>query len=57
MDYVMTVVTTRLSAFQNLMDEMLSAELGIDRYMTYIVTREVKSVQPNLARLTASPRN
>lgn len=53
MDYVMTVVTTRLSAFQDLMDEMLSAELGIDRYMTYIVTRDVKSVQPDLARLMA----
>lgn len=53
MDYVMTVVTTSLSAFQSLMDEMLSAELGIDRYMTYIATREVKSTQPNLARLLA----
>lgn len=54
MDYVMTVVTTSLSAFQTLMEEMLSQELGIDRYMTYIVTREVKSVQPNLARLLAN---
>ena len=53
MDYVMTVVTTSLSAFQTLVDDMLSQELGIDRYMTYIVTREVKSVQPNLARLLA----
>jgi Lrp/AsnC family transcriptional regulator of ectoine degradation len=53
MDYVMTVVTTRLSAFQDLMDEMLSAELGIDRYMTYIVTRDVKAAQPDLARLMA----
>lgn len=53
MDYVMTVVTTSLAAFQSLMDAMLSEELGIDRYMTYIVTREVKSVQPNLARLLA----
>lgn len=54
MDYVMTVVTTSLAAFQSLMDAMLSEELGIDRYMTYIVTREVKSVQPNLARLLAA---
>lgn len=53
MDYVMTVVTTSLLAFQAVMDEMLSAELGIDRYMTYIATRQVKSAQPNLARLVA----
>lgn len=57
MDYVMMVVTTSLSAFQNLMEEMLSAELGIDRYMTYIVTREVKSAQPNLGRLVADRKN
>jgi Lrp/AsnC family transcriptional regulator, regulator of ectoine-degradation genes len=53
MDYVMTVVTTSLPAFQRLMDEMLSADLGIDRYMTYIATREVKSAQPNLGHLVA----
>ncbi len=51
MDYVMTVVTANLGAFQELMDVMLAAELGIERYMTYIVTREIKSVQPNLALL------
>lgn len=53
MDYVMQVVTPSLAAFQELMDSLLSAELGIDRYLTYIVTRRVKSVQPNLARLLA----
>lgn len=51
MDYVMTVVTTSLPAFQSLMEGMLEAELGIDRYMTYIVTRQVKSTLPDLARL------
>ncbi len=54
MDYVLTVVTTSLAAFQAMMDEMLSEELGIDRYMTYIATRQVKSVQPDLDRLIAS---
>lgn len=54
MDYVMTVVTTSLTAFQELVDEMFSDDLGIDRYMTYIVTREVKSAQPDLARLVAA---
>lgn len=53
MDYVMTVITTSLPAFQSLIDEMLSAELGIDRYMTYIATRDVKSAQPDLGRLMA----
>ena len=53
MDYVLTVFTTSLAAFQSLMDEMLSAELGIDRYITYIATREVKSAQPDLGRLLA----
>lgn len=51
MDYVMKVVTPNLESFQNLMDRLLSEELGIDRYMTYIVTRVIKSAQPNLERL------
>lgn len=53
MDYVLNVICPSMAAFQNLMDDMLAAELGIDRYMTYIVTREVKSAHPNLAALTA----
>ncbi|MCV2866923.1 Lrp/AsnC family transcriptional regulator [Albidovulum sediminicola] len=56
MDYVMTVLTTGLSAFQVLMEEMLAAELGIDRYITYIVTREVKAAQPDLRRLLDGPK-
>lgn len=52
MDYVLKVFTPSLSAFQSLMETMLEAELGIQRYMTYIVTREVKSTQPSLAVLT-----
>lgn len=54
MDYVMTVVSTSLPAFQTLMETMLDAELGIDRYMTYIVTRQIKSARPDLARLAAA---
>jgi len=33
------------------MDEMLSADLPIERYMTYIATRQVKNSQPNLTKL------
>lgn len=53
-DYVMKVICPTLAAFQNLMESLLAAELGIQRYMTYIVTREVKSEPVNLAGLIAT---
>ncbi|MRU15915.1 Lrp/AsnC family transcriptional regulator [Roseovarius sp. A21] len=52
-DYVMTVVCPNLSSFQALMDDLLSADLAIDRYMTYFATRLIKAEQPNLAKLVA----
>ncbi len=51
MDYVLTVVTTSLPAFQALMEAMLDSDLAIDRYMTYIATRQIKSGRPDLAML------
>ncbi|MBO6852441.1 MAG: Lrp/AsnC family transcriptional regulator [Marivivens sp.] len=54
MDYVMKVVCPSLAAFQGLMEQMLEEELGVERYMTYIGTREVKSTPPNLAKLAAA---
>ncbi len=53
-DYVMKIVTPSLAAFQELMQAMQDAELGVDRYMTYFVTRTVKTRRPNLARLAGS---
>ena len=52
-DYVMEVVSPSLAMFQDLMETLLFADLGIDRYMTYIVTRRIKSDPPNLAKLVA----
>ena len=52
-DYVMTVVCPNLSSFQALMDDLLSADLAIDRYTTYFATRLIKAEQPNLAKLVA----
>jgi Lrp/AsnC family transcriptional regulator, regulator of ectoine-degradation genes len=52
MDYVLRIISSSLAEFQDLMESLLAAELGIERYMTYIVTREIKSEPPNLARLT-----
>lgn len=51
MDYVMKTVCPTLAAFQQLMQSMLEAELGVDRYMTYIATRVVKAGRPNIAKL------
>jgi Lrp/AsnC family transcriptional regulator of ectoine degradation len=55
-DYVMTVVTPSLSTFQQVMEDMLVADLAIDRYMTYFATRLIKAEQPNLAKLVAARR-
>lgn len=52
MDYVMHVFTPSLAAFQDLMDTLLAADISIDRYMTYIVTRRIKSQQPDVVKLT-----
>lgn len=54
MDYVMKTICPTLAAFQSLMQSMLDAEVGVERYMTYIATRVVKSGRPSIARL-ASP--
>jgi len=53
MDYVMKVIVPGLSTFQSLMDNLLAAELGIEKYMTYIATRQIKFGPPNLAKLVA----
>ncbi|WP_305967811.1 MULTISPECIES: Lrp/AsnC family transcriptional regulator [unclassified Mameliella] len=51
MDYVMKTVCTTLAAFQELIQDMHDAELAVDRYMTYIATRVVKTGRPNIASL------
>lgn len=50
-DYVLNVYTANLGAFQRMMESLLAAELQIHRYMTYIVTRNIKSARPNLGDL------
>lgn len=47
-DYIMKLVVPNIDAYQQLIDGLLLENLGIDRYFTYIVTREIKSVKPKL---------
>ena len=53
MDYVMKIFSPSLADFQALMESLLVADIGIDRYMTYIATRTVKSGRPNLLKLVS----
>lgn len=41
-DYILKVVARDIDAYQRLIDRMLAQDIGIDRYVTYIVTRTVK---------------
>lgn len=43
-DYLLKVVTKDIDAYQRLMDQLLTAGIGIDRYFTYVVTRSVKAL-------------
>lgn len=45
-DYFLKVVTRDIDAYQRLIDMMLAAEIGIDRYFTYIVTKTLKEGEP-----------
>jgi Lrp/AsnC family transcriptional regulator of ectoine degradation len=50
-DYIMKLVVPNLDAYQKLIDELLIEEIGIDRFFTYIVTRQIKSIKPALDKL------
>jgi Lrp/AsnC family transcriptional regulator of ectoine degradation len=56
-DYVMKVITANLNDFQNLMEDLLNKEIGIERYTIYVITREVKSTSLNLSKLLGDIKN
>lgn len=41
-DYLMKVAVPDIDAYQRLMDRLLEREMGIGRYFSYVVTKEVK---------------
>jgi Lrp/AsnC family transcriptional regulator, regulator of ectoine-degradation genes len=45
-DYIAKFVVTDIDRYQRLMDALLGADLGIERYFTYVVTRTVKQPAP-----------
>ena len=54
-DYVMKIVCQNVDCYQALVDRLLDAQLGVDRYFTYIVTKGIKTApQPPVDMLAAS---
>jgi Lrp/AsnC family transcriptional regulator, regulator of ectoine-degradation genes len=43
-DYVLHVLSQDIDHYQRFIDALLTEELGIEKYFTYIVTKEVKSM-------------
>ncbi|MAW87270.1 MAG: AsnC family transcriptional regulator [Phyllobacteriaceae bacterium] len=54
-DYVMKAVVADVDAYQRLMDGLLDAGVGIERYFGYIVTKAVKNTAPPLPAGPESP--
>lgn len=50
-DYIMKMVVPSIDEYQKLIDALLLENLGIDRYFTYVVTREIKSSKPKLTTI------
>jgi len=42
-DYALQVVTRNINTYQQLIDRLLDREIGLTRYFTYVVTKEVKA--------------
>lgn len=53
-DYLLKVMVRDVDAYQRLIDSLLVADIGIDRYFTYVVTRAVKTAaQPPVGLIAA----
>ena len=53
-DYLLKVVTRNIDSYQRLIDGLLTADIGIDRYFTYVVTRTVKTAPQPPVELAAA---
>ena len=42
-DYLLKLVSPNVAHYQAVIDRMLDANVGVDRYFTYVVTKLVKS--------------
>ncbi|MBZ6076650.1 Lrp/AsnC family transcriptional regulator [Microvirga puerhi] len=45
-DYILKVVSDSIDSYQRLIDKLLALDLGIERYFTYVITKNVKTTDP-----------
>jgi len=45
-DYILKIVAEDIDAYQRLIDKLLRLDLGIERYFTYVITKNVKTADP-----------
>jgi Lrp/AsnC family transcriptional regulator, regulator of ectoine-degradation genes len=45
-DYILNIVSEDIDAYQRLIDKLLRLNLGIERYFTYVITKNVKTSDP-----------
>lgn len=55
-DYLLKIIVKHIDDYQRLIDELLDADLGVDRYFTYIVTKPIKNL-PGLPLYALSAEN
>lgn len=47
-DYMLRLIVADISAYQDLMETLLEAQIGIEKYFGYVVVKETKSAPPPL---------
>jgi Lrp/AsnC family transcriptional regulator of ectoine degradation len=45
-DYILKIVSEDIDTYQRLIDKLLRLDLGIERYFTYVITKNVKTSDP-----------
>lgn len=56
-DYTIGVVCKSVAHYQELIETMLEADVGVQRYYTYVVTKSVKRGSPDLKSLLLQEHN
>jgi Lrp/AsnC family transcriptional regulator of ectoine degradation len=54
-DYILQVVSRDIDSYQRLIDALLAERIGVRRYFSYVVTKDVKAEPPALGPLAGEP--